>query len=199
MTEATQSVPWAQCEGVVRALTFHPPGWASLHEIVLLAISLLDRKRDRGLAVINQCLRNGQLILEWHAPDGTTTVFLRTDWEQQTVCAALDPAEAVWLEPYIEGYGIVWTPTARAEVELALARTPPPEPPPNASVVDKIVWAYLCLRSEAPDQLQLPGDALRNAVYRRITPGFTASPRSWTRAMAKVHELDRRAASGEQN
>jgi hypothetical protein len=79
------------------------------------------------------------------------------------------------------------------------APAPPVELPLHASTVEKIVWAYLRLRVEAPDQLRLHGDALRNVVYRRITPSFTASLRSWNRAMAEVRELDPRAASGEQN
>jgi hypothetical protein len=74
----------------------------------------------------------------------------------------------------------------------------PVELSPNASVVDKIVWGYCWVRIETPDLLRLRGDALRRVVAKRIASGFTISLRSWTRAMKKVRELDRQAASDKQ-
>jgi hypothetical protein len=206
VTEAATNVPWlALCEDVVRALTFHARDLLPLRDVTLQIIALVDGKRDPGLAVVNQCLRNGLLKSVLMAPDGTMKPLASSDWgppPKRTVGAPHNPAEGVYVEPYEAGLYFVqrFDPAKLTTTPVAQAEPVPAQPvelPLNASDVDKIVWAYFRLRVEAPDQLRLRGDALRTAVYKRITSGFTASRSSWTRAMAKVRELDRRAEPGE--
>ena len=123
MTEAATNVPWlALCEDVVRALTFHARDLLPLRDVTLQIIALVDGKRDPGLAVVNQCLRNGLLKSVLMAPDGTMKPLASSDWgppPKRTVGAPHNPAEGVYVEPY--------------EAGLYFVRRPPPAAKPGSA------------------------------------------------------------------
>jgi hypothetical protein len=124
-------------------LTFHPRDWVPLQYAVLQFISLVGGKRDLGLEIANQYLRNGQLGSALVAPDGTMKLLEASDWGRgrRTVHAPHNPAEGVSVEPYEAGYYFVRRtdlaeltsparePAARAE-ELRPEPTSPVEPEP---------------------------------------------------------------------
>jgi hypothetical protein len=126
VTEAATNVPWlALCEDVVRALTFHARDLLPLRDVTLQIIALVDGKRDPGLAVVNQCLRNGLLKSVLMAPDGTMKPLASSDWgppPKRTVGAPHNPAEGVYVEPYEAGLYFVRNP----------AKQPPPAKPGTA-------------------------------------------------------------------
>jgi hypothetical protein len=115
VAKAETNIPWALCEAVARALTFHPD-WMPLQDVVLQAIALVGGNRNRvlGLDVINQCLRGELLELALLAPNGVWTVFSKTDCEHRTVHAPLIPAEGVRVEPYEAGHYFVRRATSPA-------------------------------------------------------------------------------------
>lgn len=123
MTEAATNVPWlALCEDVVRALTFHARDLLPLRDVTLQIIALVDGKRDPGLAVVNQCLRNGLLKSVLMAPDGTMKPLASSDWgppPKRAVGAPHNPAEGVYVEPY--------------EAGLYFVRRPPPAAKPGSA------------------------------------------------------------------
>ena len=107
LPETTQAPPASPEPASPAPPTFHPRDWAPLQDAVLQLISLVGGKRDLGLVMINRYLRSGQLAGALVAPDGTLTLFSRTDWERRTVHAPLNPAEGVRVEPYEAGYYFV--------------------------------------------------------------------------------------------
>jgi|SRR5262249_5069424 len=125
MTEAAANVPRLVCEAAIRTLTFHSPGWAWLQDAIVRIIAFAGGRHADGLGIINQCWRDGLLILERLA-DGTTTVLSPMDCGP--IRAAPNPEEVVWVEPYREGRFLVWTPAAHA----AQSPQPEPVPPPEA-------------------------------------------------------------------
>jgi hypothetical protein len=157
--EAETNVSWlALCAAVVRALTF-PCDLMPLKDVVLQIIDRVGGKRERdfGLKVVNQCFCYGLLELELMRPDGTTTVFSKTNCEHLTVCAAPDPAEAVWVDPREDGRyfarraGLVEptspampamsvdpAPAENAAVPVTNTEVPVAEPEPAARVEESI-------------------------------------------------------------
>lgn len=105
MTEAETNVPRFPVPP-----TFHPRDWLPLQDAVLQFISLVGGKRDLGLEIVNQYLRNGQLGSVLVAPDGTPKLLEASDWGRgrRTVHAPHNPAEGVSVEPYEAGYYFVW-------------------------------------------------------------------------------------------
>ena len=88
--------------GISSPPTFHPPIGRRC-KTRSFSISLVGGKRDLGLGIINRYLRSGLLEGALVAPDGTMTLFSRTDWERRTVHAPDNPAEGVRVEPYEAG------------------------------------------------------------------------------------------------
>ena len=223
MRDKGDNPPSETTQGWSAPRIFDPRNWAALTPAFGQYRSIVDGPNNlvannHAATWWDRDVHEGLLRLGLVASDGTVREPGAAVRQELNIRVPLNWREGCSIEPPYDGHWYAWrsdleerttipSPAARAEAGLASARTPPTkpvptppvEPPPNASGVDKIVWASLRLRVEASDQLRLRGDALRNDVYNRITPGFTASRSSWTRAMAKVHELDRRAASDEQN
>jgi hypothetical protein len=137
VTEAATNVPWlALCEDVVRALTFHARDLLPLRDVTLQIIALVDGKRDPGLAVVNQCLRNGLLKSVLMAPDGTMKPLASSDWgppPKRTVGAPHNPAEGVYVEPYEAGLYFV-----RRVDPAKLATNPAKQPPLVAAVENRL-------------------------------------------------------------
>jgi hypothetical protein len=125
MTEAAANVPRLVCEAAIRTLTFHSPGWAWLQDAIVRIIAFAGGRHADGLGIINQCWRDGLLILERLA-DGTTTVLSPMDCGP--IRAAPNPEEVVWVEPYMEGRFLVWTPAAHAAQSPQPESVPPPAP-----------------------------------------------------------------------
>jgi hypothetical protein len=109
-------------------LTFHPPDWMPLQDAVLQFISLVGGKRDLGLEIVNQYLRNEQLRIVLVAPDGTPKLLEASDWGRgrRTVHAPHNPAEGVRVEPYEAGYYFVW------RADFAKLTSPASEPAARA-------------------------------------------------------------------
>lgn len=82
----------------------HLRDWVPLTPAFLRVMSFVNGRVDRAQARINRDLREERLHAALVALDGTIKMLLGgTDWEQRTVCAPLNPAEGVRVEPYEEG------------------------------------------------------------------------------------------------
>ena len=103
LPETAQAPPASSEPAAPAPPTFHPRDWVPLRDAVLQIISLAGEDRVLGLAIVNRDLRNGLLEGALVAPDGTMTLFSRTDWEHRTVHAPHNPAEGVGVAPYEPG------------------------------------------------------------------------------------------------
>jgi hypothetical protein len=74
--------------------------WVLPEDAVCEVITRVGRKHALGLALINQALHDhdGQLELALLAPDGTLTIFSRTERKCRTVRAPLNPREGTYIE-----------------------------------------------------------------------------------------------------
>jgi hypothetical protein len=107
----------------------HLRDWVPLTPAFLRIMSFVNGRVDRAQARINRDLREERLHAALVALDGTIKMLLEgPDWEQRTVCAPLNPAEGVRVEPYEEGDWFIrradldeWYPT-KAELRQARPR-----------------------------------------------------------------------------
>jgi len=105
--------------------TFSARDWVPLTDAFLQIMSIV-RRHDLSRSCINQDLRSGKLksALVKISPDGgvTMTLLNRSDWEQRTVEAPLNPAEGVRVEPSMDGH--VYVRRVDLDKHYSVAATP---------------------------------------------------------------------------